>query len=67
MPHGSKDAKDTEEHNADLNIFDFYPDPVHFVETVKTFDRGDISSSLFVKLLEHYRDMKGQSEQDSMK
>lgn len=62
-----QDPKEAEENNTDLNIFRFYPDPVHFAETLKMFDRGDISSSLFVKLLEHYRYMKGQQEQNLTK
>ncbi len=56
---------DMEKH--DLNIFDFYPDPIHFVETLKYFDRGDIASTLFVKFLEDYKEMKAQRHQDPMK
>ena len=51
----------------DLNIFDFFPDPVHLVETLKAFDRGDIASSLFVKLFERYVAIRGQPDQDPMK
>lgn len=56
-----------EDFNEDLNLFNLYPDPIHFVQLIKLIDRGDIASSLFLKLLEDYRDMKGLSNADSMK
>jgi hypothetical protein len=59
--------KDGNEDDLDLNIFDFFPDPVHFVELLKQLDRGDIASSIFIKLLEDYRDMKARSNEDSIK
>ena len=51
----------------EMNIFKFFPDPVHLVETLKTFDRGDMVSSLFVKLFERYVAMKAQPDQNPMK
>lgn len=51
----------------DLNLFNLYPDPVHFVEMLKAFDRVDISSTIFLRLLEHYRDMKSRPGEDSMR
>ncbi|KAF8913868.1 hypothetical protein CPB84DRAFT_1669780 [Gymnopilus junonius] len=51
----------------DLNLFNLYPDPVHFVEKLKAFDRADISSALFLRLLENYRDMKSRAGEDSMR
>ena len=51
----------------EMNIFEFFPDPVHLVETLKTFDRGDIVSSLFVKLFERYVAMRAQPDQNPMK
>ncbi|KAF9534898.1 hypothetical protein CPB83DRAFT_901829 [Crepidotus variabilis] len=64
LPQATGDQE--EEPSFDLNLFDLYPDPVHFVETLKQFDRGDLSSSLFVTLLENYRDMKTRPTEDSM-
>lgn len=61
------DLKDVNEDDLDLNIFDFFPDPFHFVELLKQLDRGDIASSIFIKLLEDYRDMKARSGEDSIK
>lgn len=51
----------------DMNIFDLFPDPVHLVETLKTFDRSDLASSLFVKLFERYVALRGQPDHDPMK
>ena len=65
MPQGSKNT--TTESDIDENLFNLYPDPVHFVEMLKLFDRGDIASSMFVKLLEDYRNMKSQSNDESMR
>ena len=52
--------------NLDTNILDLYPDPVHFVRFLKDIDRNDISSDLFVKLLEAYRDQKFRETSDPM-
>jgi len=65
MPQDSKNT--TTESDIDENLFNLYPDPVHFVEMLKLFDRGDIASSIFVKLLEDYRNMKSQSNDESMR
>lgn len=62
LPQTIKTAEDY-----DMNIFDFFPDPVHLVETLKAFDRGDMASSLFVKLFERYVEMRAQPDQDPMK
>ncbi|KAJ6613487.1 hypothetical protein B0H10DRAFT_1805501 [Mycena sp. CBHHK59/15] len=51
----------------DSNILDLYPDPVHFVNFLKSIQRTDISSDLFVRLLESYRDSKHQVEGDPMR
>jgi len=50
-----------------MNLFQLYPDPSHFVQLLKQFERGDIASNLFIQLLENYRDRKGRKgEEDSM-
>ncbi|KJA30045.1 hypothetical protein HYPSUDRAFT_125960 [Hypholoma sublateritium FD-334 SS-4] len=66
MP-GNISNLDNDIDDLDTNIFDLFPDPVHFVEFLKNIDRGDIASSLFIKLLEDYRDMKGQTNEDPVK
>lgn len=53
--------------NFDANIFDLYPDPIHFVDLMKSIDREDVSSDLFVRLLEAYREAKSHSNGDSLR
>ncbi|KAG6378921.1 hypothetical protein JVT61DRAFT_13206 [Boletus reticuloceps] len=36
------------------NFLDLYPDPAHFVQYIKSLDRLDMASELFVRLLEVY-------------
>lgn len=45
------------------NFLDLYPDPAHFMHYVKSLDRLDIASELFVRLLEVYHSVD--TEQDS--
>ncbi|KAJ7068253.1 hypothetical protein C8F01DRAFT_600334 [Mycena amicta] len=42
----------------DTNLLGLYPDPVHFVGFLKTLQRADISSDLFLRLLDAYRTSK---------
>jgi hypothetical protein len=49
-----------------MNILNLYPDPVRFVRFLKDIDRIDISSDLFVKLLEAYHNNKSQDSSDPM-
>ena len=58
------DARD--ELNLDMNILKLYPDPIRFVRFLKDIDRIDISSDLFVKLLEVYHNNKSQDAGDPM-
>ncbi|KAF5321604.1 hypothetical protein D9619_000281 [Psilocybe cf. subviscida] len=61
---GDEDAQADE----DLNIFDLFPDPVHFVQFLKQLDRPDIGSALFIRLLEAYRaSSKTRSDEESMR
>ncbi|KAJ7700055.1 hypothetical protein B0H17DRAFT_276446 [Mycena rosella] len=48
----------------DSNILDLYPDPAHFVRFLKSMQRKDISSDLFVRLLEAYRESKSDTDGD---
>jgi len=53
-----------EENSAEMNLFDLYPDPAHFVKFLKSLEREDVSSLLFVKLLQDYRYMKTHANQE---
>lgn len=55
------------ETDIDINLFNLYPDPVHFVDLLKRLDRGDMVSNIFLKLLENYRDMKERPGDGPMK
>jgi hypothetical protein len=50
-----------------MNLFNLYPDPVHFVDLLKRLERGDMASNIFLKLLENYRDMKERTGDGPMK
>lgn len=58
---------DEAEELLDNNFLDLRPDPVHFVRFLKSIDRSDMSSELFVRLLETYRERKSQQESDPMR
>ncbi|KAK7061701.1 RTP1-C1 domain-containing protein [Favolaschia claudopus] len=60
-------ANDKEDIDIDSNILDLYPDPTHFVRFLATIQRPDISSELFVRLLESYRESKADSDGDPIR
>ena len=51
----------------DSNLLDLRPDPAHFVGFLKTTNRPEVSSSLFVRLLEAYRTAKSDNEGDPLR
>lgn len=51
----------------DINLFNLYPDPIHFVDLLKRLERGDIASNIFLKLLKNYWDMKERPGDGPMK
>ena len=63
MPNDIHDA----DSDVDTNLFDFYPDPAHFVDFLKTIERGDIVSDIFIQILESYRSLKSDANEDSMR
>ncbi|KAF4619552.1 hypothetical protein D9613_005233 [Agrocybe pediades] len=66
LPGRSKQETEGDEFDVNMNLFQLYPDPGHFVQLLKRLDRGDIASSIFIQLLENYRDRKGRKGEDSM-
>ncbi|KZT72491.1 hypothetical protein DAEQUDRAFT_722639 [Daedalea quercina L-15889] len=66
-PGDLKRAEESGELDADANLFDLRPDPAQFVRYLKSIDRPDVSSELFVKLLEAYRETKAQTEADPLR
>jgi hypothetical protein len=66
-PEDIRRAKETGELDFDSNLLNLRPDPRHFVSFLKSIDRTDVSSNLFVKLLEAYRDTRNENEGDPMR
>ena len=61
------DIQQDADSDVDTNLFNFYPDPAHFVEFLKTIERGDIVSDIFIQILESYRNLKSNANEDSMR
>ena len=53
--------------DADPDFFDLYPNPTHFVEFLTSFDRADVTSEIFVRLLQTYHEAKVASDSDPMR
>lgn len=51
----------------DSNLLNLRPDPVQFVQYLKDIERKDVSSALFVRALDAYRDLKSDNEADPMR
>ncbi|KAJ3561227.1 hypothetical protein NP233_g10321 [Leucocoprinus birnbaumii] len=66
-PDKVPDEVELDDPDFDANIFDLYPDPLHFVQLLKDMDRGDISSDLFVRSLEAFRGEKTRPDGDSLR
>lgn len=49
------------------NLLNLRPDPVQFVQYLKKIDRKDVSSALFVRLLDAYRELKSNNEADPVR
>ena len=49
------------------NFLDLYPDPTHFVQYIKSLDRLDMASELFVKLLEVYHSVDTEPDTDPLR
>ncbi|KAJ3501037.1 hypothetical protein NLJ89_g9525 [Agrocybe chaxingu] len=64
MPGDPGTAEDVQLADINQNLFNLYPDPLHFVEFLKVLERGDLASLIFVRLLESYRDIKGRVNED---
>ncbi|KZT12600.1 uncharacterized protein LAESUDRAFT_638789 [Laetiporus sulphureus 93-53] len=65
-PENLRRAEDAGELDVDANVFGLSPDPARFVRFLKAIERSDISSELFVRLLEAYRESKADMEADPL-
>lgn len=66
-PEDLRRAEEAGELDADANLFNLRPDPTQFVRYLKSIGRSDISSEIFVRLLEAYREVKAQAESDPLR
>lgn len=66
-PEDLRRAEQSGEFDVDSNLLDLRPDPVRFVRYLKTIERADISSELFVRLLEAYRENKADPDGDPLR
>ena len=53
--------------DVDANFLDLRPDPTHFVDFLVSLDRPDVTSDVFLRLLEGYRDLKANKESDPLR
>jgi len=66
-PEAVKAAEESGKLDIDSNLFDLRPDPAHFVGFLKAMNRPEVSSSLFLRLLEAYRGVKSDNEGDPLR
>jgi len=66
-PEALEEAENSGKLDIDSNLLDLRPDPVHFVGFLKMMNRPEVSSSLFVRLLEAYRGVKSDNEEDPLR
>lgn len=66
-PDNLKKAEESGSLDVDANFLDLRPDPTHFVDFLVSLDRPDVTSDVFVRLLEGYRDLKANEESDPLR
>ncbi|RPD67330.1 hypothetical protein L226DRAFT_608532, partial [Lentinus tigrinus ALCF2SS1-7] len=66
-PESLRHAEEAGELDVDSNILGLKPDPVQFVRFVKGLGRADVSSELFVRLLQGYRELQSQRGNEPLK
>ena len=57
-PDDLQRAEESGEFDLNANLLNLRPDPAHFVAFIKSLDRSDVASELFVRLLGAYRESK---------
>lgn len=66
-PEDLQRAEESGEFDLNANILNLRPDPTHFTPFVKSLDRSDMASELFVRLLEAYRESKAARDADPLR
>ena len=66
-PESLKQAEEAGEFDIDANILGLKPDPIRLVTFIRAVNRPDVSSELFVKLLEGYRELGSRTDADPLR
>ncbi|KAN0132796.1 hypothetical protein V8E53_009467 [Lactarius tabidus] len=66
-PEDLKKAEESGALDVDANFLGLRPDPVHFVAFLKSLERPDASSEIFVRLLEGYWKLKSDDDGDPLR
>ncbi|KAI0368111.1 hypothetical protein BV20DRAFT_1045207 [Pilatotrama ljubarskyi] len=66
-PQTLQEAEKAGEFDVDSNLLGLKPDPVRLIQFIKGLGRPDISSDLFVQLLEAYRESRAQADADPLR
>jgi hypothetical protein len=66
-PESLKKADETGETDVDSNIMDLRPDPKSFIAYIKSINRSDIASDMFVRLLQNYQALKADPESNPLR
>lgn len=66
-PEDLKKAQESGELDAGANLLDLYPEPRHLATFLKSTNRDDILSQVFVRLLEGYRDSKNDENENPLR
>ena len=66
-PEDLKKAEENGAFDVDANFLGLRPDPVHFVAFLKSLDRPDAASEIFVRLLEGYQELKSFIDGDPLR
>ncbi|KAM5540366.1 hypothetical protein V8D89_005824, partial [Ganoderma adspersum] len=66
-PESLKQAEEAGEFDIDANILGLKPDPIRFVAFLRTMNRAEVSSELFVKLLESYQELGSRADADPLR
>ncbi|KZT24535.1 ARM repeat-containing protein [Neolentinus lepideus HHB14362 ss-1] len=61
-PEDLKSFKEGDDTSIDMNLFGLRPDPCIFVAFLESIDRSDITSDLFIRLLDAYQQSKGSDD-----
>ena len=66
-PEGLRRAEESGEFDVNTNLLDLRPDPTYFVAFLKSLDRLEVVSNLFISFLESYQENKADPYSDPLR